>query len=130
MTVEKLLSYRDSFAYDYADMYRWVDTAEVDGVIYPGYPEYHKTVFGFINDVYDSGLLIKDYKSLLDQKGVRDVDTLINDADMPTLRAVLTYYVREEHKNTGLWGRGVRKMCFLRMLDRLEELLENERHAA
>ncbi|MBR3751266.1 MAG: hypothetical protein IKK58_05780 [Clostridia bacterium] len=130
MMIERLLSYRDSFAYDYEDMYRWVDTYEEDGIIYPGYPEYDKTVFGFINDVYDSGLLIRDYSSVLDRKGVRDVDTLINDADMLTLRAVLSYYVRGEHKKVGLWGRGVRKMCFLRMLDRLEELVRDGAVAA
>ena len=123
MKYKNLLRYREYFAYYYKELYCWVDTKEVDGIVYKGFPQYHQVLLRFINDVYDSGLLIKDYKSLLEQKGVKDVDTLINDADMPTLRAVLTYYVREEHKNTGLWGRGVRKMCFLRMLDRLEELM-------
>ena len=48
---------------------------------------------------------------------------------MRLARALLTYYVRGEHYNPGLWGRGVYKRCFLRILDRLEELSHMRTHA-
>ncbi len=121
---KKLMDYRWDFAVNYHSLYSWVDTAEHDGVVYPGYPVYSRTLLRFINDVYDSGLLLPNYEAVLKNSGAKDVDTLINTADITLLRAILTYYVRGEHNNNGLWGRGVRKNCFLRILDRLM-LLEN-----
>ena len=123
MKYKNLLNYREYFAYYYQELYSWVDAQEIDGVVHKGFPEYHQILLRFINDVYDSGLLLKSYKRVLSQTGVKDYDLLIQNADETVLRAILTHYVRDEHSNAGLWGRGVRKMCFLRILDRLEELL-------
>lgn len=123
MTNKMLKNYRWDFAVNYDSLYRWVDTYEEDGIIYPGYPLYSRNLLRFINDVYDSGLLLSNYEELLKTSGAKDVDTLINTADITLLRAILTYYVRGEHSNNGLWGRGVRKKCFLRIIDRLLVLL-------
>lgn len=121
-SIARLLDYRKYFSGCESQLYRWVDTRETDGIIIPGHPQYDTALVRFINEVYDSGLLLDNYEEVLDRQRVSDVDMLINGADMNLLRAILTYYVRGEHSQTGLWGRGVRKKCFLRILNRLSDL--------
>lgn len=122
MKIKQLLRYRGCFARQYDQLYRWEETKEVDGIIIPGHPVYDAVLLRFINEIYDSGLLLGNYMEILSQSGLQDFDLLIGTGDMRAIRALLTYYVRREHTENGLWGRAVRKKCFLRILDRLAEI--------
>lgn len=127
--INELLYYREILASRQDSLYRWVDTHTEDGIIILGYPVYSRTLLRFINAVYDSGLLLGEYEEVIAEYEAPDIDLLIAGADMRLARALLTYYVRGEHYNPGLWGRGVYKRCFLRILDRLEELSHMHTHA-
>lgn len=123
MKTTNLLVYMDCLKNHYRELYLWHEAQLQDGVIVPGYAEYDKRMFGFVNAVYDSGLLLNNYREVIAYCNPenRDIDLLIADAELPLLRAILTYYIREEHYHAGIWGKAVYKKSFLRILDRLRE---------
>ncbi len=75
----------------------------------------------FIQDVYDSGIMVVDY---LERIGEEDINLLIENADIELLRAVLTYLVREERFCYGTWKQSIKDKTFLRVLYRLQMLIE------
>ena len=123
MRGENLLAYMDCLKNCYRELYLWHEAQLRDGIVIPGYAEYDKRMFGFVNAVYDSGLLLSNYREIIAfcNPENKDLDLLIADAELPLLRAILTYYIREEHYHAGLWGKAVYKKSFLRILERLRE---------
>jgi Family of unknown function (DUF6508) len=50
-----------------------------------------------------------------------DISAAIPSADLELLKAILTYYVRQERFCDGLWAKAVKEKVFLRILYRLGE---------
>ena len=90
------------------------------------YPVYEDELNTFIEDVYHSGILTRDYVGYLEEKfpgkqwGIDDIGA----ADLTTLKAMLTKFVRVERFYEGSWGKFARDGYFLAILRRLEKLLD------
>lgn len=87
------------------------------------YPVYDKRLEHFIRATDESGLMRTDY---LDAARVIDFDNIVSTierADFQMLRALLTYFVRQERYCEGLWDKAAREGIFLAMLYRLRQLM-------
>jgi len=90
------------------------------------YPVYEDELNTFIEDIYHSEILMKDYVDYLEEKfpgkqwGIDDIKA----ADLTTLRAMLTKCVRVERFYEGSWGKFARDGYFLAIFRRLEKLLD------
>ena len=89
------------------------------------YPVYEDELNTFIEDVYHSEILMRNYVSHLEEKfpvkqwAINDIDA----ADLTTLRAMLTKCIRIERFYDGSWGTYAKDGYFLAILRRLEKLL-------
>ena len=90
------------------------------------YPVYEDELNTFIEDVYHSEILMRDYVGYLEEKfpGKQWAIDDIEAADLTTLRAMLTKCVRVERFYEGSWGKFARDGYFLVILKRLEKLLD------
>lgn len=89
-----------------------------------GYPDYDTRLNDLIKSVYDTDLLRKDYLEYLEEKVKdRNLAAAIPTADWKLLKAILTYYVRQERFCDGLWASAAKDKVFLRILYRLRDLL-------
>ncbi|RXI96231.1 hypothetical protein DS745_21045 [Anaerobacillus alkaliphilus] len=86
-----------------------------------GYPSYDKALLEFIDEVYSSNLMEKQYTSITQQLD-GELANAIETADFNLLRAILTYYVRADRFCDGAWEGAVEEKVFLRILERLNEL--------
>lgn len=87
------------------------------------YPKYDEKMDEFIKEVYKTDLLKSDYLPYLDEKlSDRDYTAAIPTADFELLRAILTFYVRQERFCDGAWANSAKEGMFLRILNRLKEL--------
>lgn len=87
------------------------------------YPVYDKQLELFIQAADESGLMRTDY--IIAVRGI-DFNNVICDiehADFPMLRALFTYYIRQERFCDGLWEKAAREGIFLTMLYRLRQLI-------
>lgn len=98
-----------------------------DGVIEMGYPVYDKTFSGFIDDIYQTDLLHSDYLDILHKNGFDSTNlaAAIPTASLETLRAILTYFVRQERFSDGTWAAAIKEKLFLKILYRLKELVDS-----
>ena len=89
------------------------------------YPVYDDELNTFIEDVYHSEILMRDYIGHLAEKfpGKQWTFDDIEAADLTTLRAMLTKCVRAERFYDGSWGKFAKDGYFLAILRRLEKLL-------
>ena len=89
------------------------------------YPVYEDELNTFIEDVYHSGILMRDYVGYLEEKfpGKQWTTDDIETANLTMLRAMLTKCVRVERFYEGSWGKFARDGYFLAILRRLEKLL-------
>lgn len=114
------MSYFETLSYD--------EACRRDG---GGFPIYDKGLTDFIHEVYETDLLAADYIATLEDSGILisgTLDEAIDSADFELVRAILTYYVRQERFWDGLWGLAVRDGVFYRLLKRLLQLeQESER---
>lgn len=124
---EKLFGYLKYFENDNVEFYKWQSSKREDGVITMSYPVYDKKLREFIQDVYDSGILLNDYQSLISSEISTGDDAiiLINNTDNPEkLRALLTYFVRQERFSEGSWAEAANKRIFLSILLKLKSMGE------
>lgn len=124
---EKLFGYIKYFENDNVDFYRWQSSKREDGVITMSYPVYDKKLREFIQDVYESGIMLNDYQSLIrsDISTGDEAIMLINNTDNPDmLRALLTYFVRQERFSEGSWAEAANKRIFLSILLKLKSMEE------
>ena len=99
-----------------------------DGEYVIPHPIYNDRLREFIQCVYDSDLMLNDYMSYLDQEIGNGYDAIkvINETkDIKTLRAVLTYFVRQEMFCDGSWAEAAENKIFLKILLKLRELRKN-----
>ncbi|MEQ8153500.1 MAG: DUF6508 domain-containing protein [Clostridiaceae bacterium] len=87
---------------------------------------YENELNDFIDEVYNSGLMRQDYNEYLECKigKGKDISKFIENSDIETLRAILTYYVRQERFYDGFWGIAAKEGAFLKILERLRGISE------
>lgn len=119
---DKVLSYIDYFSTAGEEVGTWVYNP-------PDFPyvKYSPEISAFIYEVYQTDLLDTEYLSYLESFLPRDANhaDYIENADFRLLRAILTYYVRQERFQEGLWLVAVHDGCFLEILNKLHEPLKN-----
>ncbi len=88
------------------------------------YPDYDDKLLEFIKLVYDSGLMMEGYLDLLKEKygTENEANDIIKSADFDPLRAILTYFVRQERFCDGIWEQAVKDKIFLNILYKLKEI--------
>ena len=108
------------------DNCQWIGgTENEDGSISMSHPSYDSQFLDFINELYNTDLLDNDYLKTLENSERKIMGGLgkeINEADIDVLRAILTYYVRQERFCEGLWETAVAEKIFPKLLNRLQEL--------
>ncbi|KAF1084330.1 hypothetical protein SPSYN_02106 [Sporotomaculum syntrophicum] len=99
----------------------WEASNEKPDSIPWGYPEYDDKLTQFIDDFYKTDLLKQDYLEFLDKNVARfeNIEDVIGKADFETLKAILTYYVRQERFSDGLWATAAEEGIFLKLLEKL-----------
>ena len=119
---DKVLSYIDYFSTAGEKAGTWVSKPHV----FP-YVNYSKEMSSFIHEVYQTDLLDTEYLPYLESIIPREANLIdyIDTADFRLLRAILTYYVRQERFQEGLWLGAVQDGSFLKILNRLHESLIN-----
>jgi hypothetical protein len=116
---DKVLGYIDFFSTAGEEAGTWVHNP-------PDFPyvKYSPEISSFIHEVYQTDLLDTEYLLYLESHLPRDADyaDYIENADFRLLRAILTYYVRQERIQEGLHLLSVVNGYFLKILMRLCEL--------
>jgi hypothetical protein len=121
----QLIKYIDYFSDDKIEFCKWTTPEQQeDGVIVMGYPSYDEGVSRFIDDFYKSDLIDGGYLESLERYGTKASTPaeLIVTADIDLLKAILTYYVRQERFCDGAWAEAIEEKVFLKILLRLKEL--------
>jgi hypothetical protein len=87
------------------------------------YPQYDEKLKDFIKEVYKTDLMKSNYLDYLDEKLLnRDYAIAVPTADFELLKAILTFYVRQDRFSEGAWASSAKEGVFLSMLYRLKEL--------
>lgn len=97
-----------------------------DGSYSFGYPLYDEMMIRFSEDLHYSEAHVLEYFDCLKKYKFQshDVKKLIDRSDEMTLRALLTYYVRQERFCDGLWETAMEEGLFLAILLRLKEVIK------
>ena len=105
---------------------KWSDSENLKDNCYSrSYPIYDKTLEGFVQEFYKTNLICYDYLDVIEKRGISNIDEmndLIRDADLKLLGAILTYYIRQERFEDGLWEEAVKNGAFLSILNRYCEI--------
>jgi hypothetical protein len=117
---DKVLSYIDFFSTAGEEVGTWVYNP-------PDFPyvNYSKEMSSFIHEVYQTDLLDTEYLPYLESIIPREANLIdyIDTTDFRLLRAILTYYVRQERFQEGLWLGAVQDGIQGKILLRIEDLL-------
>lgn len=89
---------------------------------------YRNPIVGFVEDAYKDNILEPKYIEIMDTEanGVTELEVLIyglEQASYHLTMAVLTCIIRQEQYCSGLWEIATREKWFLKILQRLEELM-------
>ena len=113
---DKVLSYIDYFSTAGEEVGTWVHNP-------PDFPyvKYFPEISSFIHEVYQTDLLDTEYLPYLETHLPLDANyaDYIENADFRLLRAILTYYVRQERFQEGLWTVAVSERCFYKLLTKI-----------
>lgn len=92
------------------------------------YHVYEERLERFIKDFLKSSLVDHNYLDTIGAKGIKGNERLgieiIESADLELIKAIMTYYVRQERFCDGLWYSAARDGIFLALLMRLNELVK------
>ena len=88
------------------------------------HPKYDQTLIGFVEEVYQTNLMSKDYLGIIDERGLNGSELIdaIDHADLELLKALLTGYIRQERFGDGLWAQAVDNKAFLKILKRFDQI--------
>ena len=132
MNVGLLLSYIPYFeTVNPDDVCKWGGGEKrEDGVLTMPYAIYSDKLKAFIKDVYDSGVMVKEYsnelKRLIPDWQTVDIQEVVKTADLYMLRVILTKCIRVDRFNEGSLGRSVQSGLVLAILKRMQELKISE----
>jgi hypothetical protein len=87
---------------------------------------YDNKLESFMRCISVSDLIRVDYLSIIDMPNSVQITEEIETADFGLLKALFTYYNRQERFQEGLWAVAAESGIFLRLLNRLKEIV-NER---
>ncbi len=87
-----------------------------------GSPIYSAKFMSFIREIENTDLPDVNYPLVASYDAIQALTEKILTLDFNTLRAVLTYYYRQERFCWGLWGYAASNGIFLKILLRLKEL--------
>ena len=104
---------------------RWEERTICNGIKTLHYPVYDEKFEGFIRELYKTDLLKGDYLEYIDKNKIDfdNIDEVIKESDIELLKAILTYYVRQERFCDGIWIKAIDEGVFLKILYRLNELI-------
>lgn len=117
-----LAAYVSYFEYHSGDFCTWEAEPTGSDDIPAYHPRYEGELLRFIESAGSSGLMRTDYMNALGGFDPSAPMDFIQAADVELLRAVLTYYVRQERFCEGLWAKAAGDGVFLAILHRLGEL--------
>ena len=94
--VQALLASKPNLcADDFAPITDWVGGGKEDGVLVIPYPEYDQAVRDFVDTILQDDWMDSGYVPARVEKLI-EIEEAIERATMPQMRAMLTYFVREE----------------------------------
>ncbi|MCB5270428.1 MAG: DUF6508 domain-containing protein [Candidatus Cloacimonetes bacterium] len=113
--------------FSYIDYFSAAGKEEGSWVLKPGefpYVNYSELLSSFIKDLHETDLMDSEYLSYLKENlpAQAKLADAIDSADFRMLRAILTYFVRQERFQEGLWQSAVMDKSFYRILLRLREI--------
>ncbi|WP_419095511.1 DUF6508 domain-containing protein [Alkalihalobacterium alkalicellulosilyticum] len=122
---KNILKYISYFESASQQSYTWESTQkDADDVISIGYRVYEETFTKFISEVYDSGVLLSEYTGHLPEHISELEKEKISQLDLVKLRVVLTFFVRVERFQDGVWAQAITNQSFLHIFKRLSELTD------
>lgn len=84
---------------------------------------YDNKLEAFMRCVSESDLMRVDYLSFIDMPNSEQMTEEIEIADIELLKAMFTYFNRQERFQEGLWFFAAKDGIFLRLLKRLQEIV-------
>lgn len=121
----KLLGFISYFEDDNIEYCKWQAGEKFEnGMSYISYPVYDDRLQDFIHAVDKSGLMNSNYLALLKDEisPKKDIIKVIDETnDRDILIAALTYFVRQERFQEGIWGMAAKDKVFLRILLKLRK---------
>ncbi|MDD4310832.1 MAG: DUF6508 domain-containing protein [Candidatus Cloacimonetes bacterium] len=90
------------------------------------YFDYESNLTSFMRCISESDLMRLDYLSYIDISNNMHLTEEIENADIELLKAMFTYFNRQERFQEGLWAEAAESGIILRLLTRLKEIV-NER---
>lgn len=122
ISAKYMLKYIDYFRKDNRKLYA---IEEKNGIYYPAYD---KTFIQFEEDFRNSELIDYNFKFIIGKLSDFQ-DTLYNlipICEYPVLKVLFTYYIMIENERDGAWIEEIENKTFLKLLLRLQELLEGK----
>nr|WP_307990801.1 DUF6508 domain-containing protein [uncultured Niameybacter sp.] len=112
---------------DCKTLFKFITYFEDPMVIQLGYRQQDDEITAFVDEVYQCGILNKDYfKALQECEPGGDYQSLIEEANFEQLRLLISYYVCQKNFSSTLWEKPIKEKIFLRILFRLQALVEKE----
>lgn len=131
--VEEILTYLPYFETVEEDMISRVVTQELeeDGSMPVDTIMYRDPILGFIEDAYVANILEPKYIDIMnaEAQGEIELEVLVYalpQASYQLTMSVLTCIIRQEQFAPGLWGLATKEGWFLKILQRLEALMEED----
>ncbi|MDR2729184.1 MAG: helix-turn-helix transcriptional regulator, partial [Chitinispirillales bacterium] len=131
MDVKKLCSFIPYFEnIDPDKACQWVSMKKSeDGVITLPYPVYSDDFMKFVDAFYKSGLSVNNYQDELNRRvpdwQTKDIQKVIETADIELVRVVLTKLIRVERFSDGAWDNAIKSGLFLAILRKFKALTIN-----
>ena len=123
--IRKYISYFETMHVEIACQWKGSQKLK-NGAFTMPFPVYETQFLNFIKDVSNSDLMDLTYKKNLEEYGFKSNNELvkaIDSANFKMVKAILTYYVRQERFCDGLWGQAIKEGIFLGLLKRIETVL-------
>lgn len=105
---------------------QWTESQwDEDGVFSMPCPVYDQEFMSFLGDFWGSSLETRDYMKIIKDRigNLSELESYIEGADYELLGAIFTAVVRQERFGDGIWQIAAEDGVFLRILDRLGELV-------
>ncbi|MDA3732682.1 DUF6508 domain-containing protein [Niameybacter massiliensis] len=105
-------------------LFKFIPYFEDSTVISLGYRQQDDEITSFVDEVYQCGILNKDYLKILQEVDpTGEYEKLIFEADYETLRVLISFYVCQRNFASTLWETPIKDKTFLRILYRLRTVL-------
>lgn len=123
---KKIFNYISYFSDDTVQFCKWQHSErQEDDDFTLGYPVYDDRLSEFIQDIYDSGIMVGNYMEVTEgifSSNGKVIEIIKNLDNFETARAILTYYVRQDRFSEGSLGRAAENKILLNILLKLKEL--------